>query len=171
MTAGQIYLLVLRIIHIGFGVFWAGSGIFTAWFLAPAVKAAGPDGGKVMGKLSTATRWPIAISAASGLTVLSGILLYVDQWADASKTPAGIGFAIGGFFGLIAAIIGGAVLGRTSGQIVRLAQEIQASAGGPPPPEKLAEMGALQARMERFSNIGAIILTITVIMMAISPYL
>ena len=67
-----IYVLVLRIIHVFGGVFWGGAGLFMAGFLSPAVKATGPDGGKVMGNLVTGTRWNTAIASASGLTVVSG---------------------------------------------------------------------------------------------------
>lgn len=170
-----IVVLILRIIHVFGGVFWGGAGLFMTFFLSQAVKATGPDGGKVMGNLITGTRWNAAIASASGLTVLSGFLLYGYNMqrfgAGWDRSGAGIGFAIGGLAGLIAAIIGGAVLGRTSKRIAELGAEIGKAAGGPPPADKLAEMGALQARMERFSNINAILLTIAVIMMAISPYL
>jgi hypothetical protein len=171
----QIYVLVLRFLHVFGGVFWAGAGLFVAGFLSKAVKASGPDGGKVMGNLLTGTRWNMAIQSASGLTMLSGILLFaynISRFGGAwGGTAQGIGFSIGGLAGIIAGILGGAVLGRTSKKIAELGAELTKSAGGPPPADKLAEMGALQARMDRFSNISAILLTIAVIMMAISRYL
>jgi hypothetical protein len=163
-------ILILRILHIFLGVFWAGSGIFLALFLGPAVKAVGPDGGKVMGRISM-SKWPIAISVSAVLTVLAGFALYFINWGQASSTPSGIGFSIGGLFGLLSLIVGGAIVGPTGTKIARLGQEIQSAAGGPPPAEKLAEMGKLQLRMERATNINAALLIIAVILMSISRYL
>jgi hypothetical protein len=163
-------ILILRILHIFLGVFWAGSGIFLALFLGPAVKAAGPDGGKVMGRLSM-SKWPIAISVSAVLTVLAGIALYFANWVQASSTPAGIGFSIGGLFGILSLIVGGAIVGPTGAKVARLGQEIQSASGGPPPADKLAEMGKLQLRLERATNINAALLIIAVILMSISRYL
>ena len=44
-------LLVLRAIHIYGAVVWAGTSLFVAFFLIPAIGAAGPAGGPVMGAL------------------------------------------------------------------------------------------------------------------------
>jgi hypothetical protein len=40
----QTYLLILRLLHIGCGISWAGTVIFVAFFIDPAVKSSGPDG-------------------------------------------------------------------------------------------------------------------------------
>ena len=34
--------LVLRLVHIVFGVFWVGAAFFLAMFLEPSIRAAGP---------------------------------------------------------------------------------------------------------------------------------
>jgi hypothetical protein len=41
-------LLVLRVVHVVGGVFWAGAILFVVHFLEPAVRDAGPDGARVM---------------------------------------------------------------------------------------------------------------------------
>jgi hypothetical protein len=165
-----ILLLILRLLHIFLGVFWAGSALFLAFFLGPAVKAVGPDGGKVMGRISM-SKWPIAISVSAVLTTLAGFALYFFMWREASDTPSGIGFSIGGLFGIFSLIVGGAIVGPTGAKIARLGQEIQSAGGGPPPADKLAEMGKLQLRLERATTINAILLVIAVILMSISRYL
>jgi len=172
--AAMIYVLILRFLHVVLGVFWGGAAMFLAWFLAPAVKASGPDGGKVMGALNTQTRWPTVIASAGGLTVLSGILLYARNWwpllVSGQATGPAYGFLIGGIFGLAAIIFGGAGVGRLSTRVTTLGAEI-ASAGGPPDQNKLSEMAALQKQLESASNINAILIVIAVIMMSISRYL
>src|SRR3954471_21083953 len=47
----QTYLLILRLLHIGCGITWAGTVIFVAFFLDPAVKSVGPDGTRFMQQL------------------------------------------------------------------------------------------------------------------------
>ena len=42
------HIIILRIIHIGFGMFWGGVALFMPMFLLPAVKAFGPEGGRFM---------------------------------------------------------------------------------------------------------------------------
>jgi hypothetical protein len=151
-----------------------GAGLFLAWFLAPAVRAAGPDGGKVMMKLQSSTGWSKMISAAAGLTVLSGILLYVRNTLAAGPgwtgSGPGIGFALGGLAGIAGAIHGGAVVGRLSQAVAQRGEALQA-AGRPPTPEELAEFGALQQKLDQASRTSAILLTIAILLMAVSRYL
>jgi hypothetical protein len=61
-------MALLRLVHIVSGVFRVGTMLFVAGFLQPAVAAAGPDGGRVMQRLATATRFPTAVGAAAGLS-------------------------------------------------------------------------------------------------------
>ena len=41
-------MTLLRLIHIVSGGFWAGAGILMGWFVAPAVRSAGPAAGPFM---------------------------------------------------------------------------------------------------------------------------
>ena len=43
----DLLLLTARLLHVVLGVFWAGALIFTAVFLLPSIRDAGPDGAKV----------------------------------------------------------------------------------------------------------------------------
>jgi hypothetical protein len=42
------FMITLRLVHIALGVFWAGTIFFFVMFLEPSVRAAGPDGARVM---------------------------------------------------------------------------------------------------------------------------
>lgn len=170
MTSGVFYLMGLRLLHVALGAFWVGAGLFAAWFLAPAVRAAGSDGGKVMGKLQTSTRWSTMIASAAGLTVLSGILLYVRNWLPSMATGPAIGYAVGGIVGLAAAIHGGGVVGRLSRTAAERGEALQA-ADRPPTPEEIAEMNTLREKLDNASRHSAILLTIAILLMAIARYL
>ena len=174
MSLQVLYVLLLRIVHVGGGIFWAGAGMFMAWFLGPAVKQAGPPGGAVMLRLSRGTRWNFAISATAVLTVLSGILLYVrngtaSAWAY-MMSGTGITISLGAIVGIVALIVGGAIVGPTSAKIADLGEKM-AGGDGPPSQSDAAEMGALQAKMERASNLQAILLAVSVLLMAVARYI
>ena len=66
--------LLLRLIHILAGVFWAGSVFFLAGFLIPTVRETGPEGGRVMSHLVGRRRLPVFIGIAILLTVVSGLI-------------------------------------------------------------------------------------------------
>src|SRR6185503_4710940 len=98
-------LIFLRLIHVLFGVFWAGTAMFNALFLIPAVRALGPAGGPVMQEIAGKRKLPIYFLGAGVLTVLSGIALF---WHDSQgftngfmRSRGGMTFAIGGAIALI----------------------------------------------------------------------
>ena len=74
----DVYLIILRILHIAAGVFWVGAAALFFFFVEPTVKALGPTGGAFMGHLSKVKRMPLVILMSAGLTVLAGILLYLE---------------------------------------------------------------------------------------------
>ena len=164
------FIWLLRIIHIGAGVFWVGTAIFMAFFLGPTIGAAGEAGQKVMSHLVGKLKVSARVSAAAGSTVLAGAILY---WIDSSgltsawmKSGAGIGFTIGALFGLV-----GFVLGLMVGQVVKQMGQLGAQMQGKPTPEQLAQMGALQKRQMMLSSYSTYALITCVVFMSIARYL
>src|SRR4030067_3743973 len=94
------YLIwLLRIIHIVWGVFWVGGVLIMAFFLAPSVGATEEAGQKFIGHLMNNLKFSSRMSAAAGLTILAGFILY---WIDSDgftsawmKPDAGRGFGVG----------------------------------------------------------------------------
>ncbi len=100
------YLLALRILHIGAGAFWVGATLQLALFIKPALKEKGDTGQKFIDYLITKKRFGTDSAGAGGMAGIAWLLLY---WHDSQgltsgwmQGSAGIGFAIGGVFGLIA---------------------------------------------------------------------
>jgi len=167
------YVIVLRIIHILGGVFWAGGAFALVGFISPAAAQAGPAGGKFMQRLTLGTRWITAVSAAAGLAILTGLLLYWrasgglrPEWLS---TGTGITFTIGGLSALIAMGVGIQV-GGLSRRMAELGQKIEA-AGGPPSPENAAQLAAFQARLQSLGSLTTVLLVITVLAMASARYI
>jgi hypothetical protein len=95
-------VIVLRLIHIGAGVFWVGSSIVFGAFIGPGIAATAEAGQKFMVHLVTKARIDRAILVSAILTVLAGSALYTID-AGGIDTPwthsgPGMGFGIGGFF-------------------------------------------------------------------------
>jgi uncharacterized membrane protein len=168
-----VYTIVLRLIHIFSGVFWAGTTFFMAGFLTPSVQAAGPAGGQVMQQL-IARRLSRALAAAAGLTVLSGLLLYLKDSGGLQlawiTTGAGLAFTIGGLAGMTAMFIGLFGARPATERMAAIGQEIQAG-GKPPTPEQQAEIRALQAKLAQGAMRTAALLVVALLGMAIARYL
>ncbi len=167
------YLILLRLLHIVCGVFWAGATLYLAGFIIPAVKALGPDGGKFMQQLSRTNKLPVVMNIAGSLTVLCGILLierlsgtFQLEWFTSQH---GMLISIGGTIGLIAYVLGISVSLPT---IIRMAAigKIVAVAGGPPTPEQMQELQKLRNRLFTATNVIAILLLGSVILMSIARY-
>ena len=121
----DIYMIVLRILHIASAVFWAGATFFFVSFLEPAVRKSGPEGGKVMQTLA-AGRYPVALPVIVVLTVLSGLLMY---WRDSGgfnliwiTSGFGLGITFGSVMGLIAAAIGIAIPRSATARIAMISK-------------------------------------------------
>jgi uncharacterized membrane protein len=166
----DIYLIILRLIHVLSGIFWVGTAFFFVLFFEPTIKAAGPAGGTVMGRL-TLTRFPMVMALSSILTVAAGVLLYlkdsgVFQISWISSMP-GVTMTIGSFAGILAFLLGLIVQMPATGRMSALQQEIKA-AGGPPSPSQMEEMRVLNEKISKGSRWGAVLMVIAILGMTIA---
>jgi len=169
----DLYVAILRVLHIGAGVLWAGATFFVISFLIPTVQAAGPEGGRFMQRLSQGP-YPRALSAAAILTIATGLLLY---WRDSAGLQAawvgsafGLTLTIGALAGVIAFFWG---VFRTKPVADRLGElgKTLAAVAGPPSPAQMSEVQQLQAKLTSGARIVAYLLGLTVLTMAAARYL
>src|SRR5687768_7076227 len=99
------YLIILRILHIAFGILWAGTALLMVFYIFPAVEKAGAEGGKIMQAITGTNKFPQVLTAAATITVVTG---YLMMWQlSAGFTPAwfqskyGMSLGMGGFTALI----------------------------------------------------------------------
>jgi hypothetical protein len=169
----DIFIIVLRLIHIVAGVFWAGSAFMFVSFILPTASAAGPAAAPFMQRLLQSNFTRVVLIAGT-LNVLAGLLMY---WQDSGglqaawiTTPTGLTLTLGGLFGIGALIFAGAVTAPGAAKLARLGREIQAG-GKLPTPEQMAQIGSMQAKLAQEARLNAALLGITVIAMAIARYL
>jgi uncharacterized membrane protein len=166
-------LLVLRVVHVVGGVFWAGAILFVVHFLEPAVRDAGPDGARVMQALQK-RRYLDVMPVVAALTLVSGFWLY---WRTFGRAHPGAGaqgpelaLGIGGLVSLLAFAVGVAVMRPSALRIGRLGAELSQA-----PPERKEALGAELARLRDRMRVSgrwvAAFLGITIVCMAVGRYL
>jgi uncharacterized membrane protein len=166
----MIYLIwLLRIIHIVGGVIWVGGTLTMTFFIGPTIGATAEAGQKFVGHLMNNLKFSNRMSAAAGLTVLAGFILYgLDARAGAAwvRSGMGIGLSIGAVFAIIG-FITGIMIGRTTTAMAQLGAQFQ----GKPTPAQMTQMQAIQKQQSTYSITSAIALILAVIFMAIARYL
>jgi uncharacterized membrane protein len=167
-------ILILRIVHICAGVFWAGGAFVRTWFVEPAVRAAGDDGRRFMQRLAATGSFSRAMAAAGGATVLAGLWL---MWIFSSgfeqaffDTGRGGALGLGTLTGIAAFIVGFVMQNRPIRRMAAIGRTI-VSAGGPPSPAQAAEMEKLTATVRLGGRITAALLVVTVLLMATARYI
>lgn len=167
-----LYLSV-RVLHVLFGVFWAGAVFFSALFLDPAVREAGPEGGKVMGVLQR-RGWMRAALTMGTLTVVTGVYLL---WVMSGRfspgfmgSRPGILLSTGMLAGILTLGIGMGLSMPTAKKVGALSAKL-ASAGGAPSAEDLAELARLRGRMTLLLRTVAVLLAVAVVTMALGPHM
>ena len=162
-------IAILRVIHIVFGAFWLGGAITVGFFLLPTVKATGAIGGQFAGQLMARTRLPTVITASGGIAILAGIILYGGIWAGTGFSGPAMWYAIGGLIAIVVAILAGAIVRPAADKLGALGRT-RASQSSPPTAEQNAEREQLMSRMTTFTQLNAVLLVITIALMAIARY-
>ena len=165
--------IVLRLVHIVLGAYWVGSVFFLAMFLEPSIRAAGPDGGKVM--LQIFNRGFLKfVPFMAVLTVVAGIwLLYIwSNGFDPSQmgSPMGIVLSTGGAFGIVALAVGAGVMAPTGNRMWKIALRMPAVTEDAERTALTADMGRLRPRMAVAGRIVAVLLLVAICCMAVARY-
>jgi len=164
-------ILILRLFHIVAGVFWAGSTIFSARFLLPAFKAAGPAAQPVLAEFAK-RRVPAAMMGAALVNIISGIwLLLLDSSGNGAfmRSPMGRTLMVGGALAITALLLG-LVVGMPTARRMGAIAEAARKRGGPPSADEAAELGRLQQRSGTVGVIAAVLLLLAVAAMAVARY-
>jgi hypothetical protein len=168
------FLILLRLVHIGSGIFWVGAAFAFFLFIQPAVRSLGPDTeGAFMGQLSRVQKFPMIIFGATILTVGAGLILYLRDAGGLQLwlgSATGVGFTIGAAAAIVSFALGPSVIVPTIGRLDEIGKTLE-SEHRPPTPEEGARIGALQARLDKFGKVDLVFLAIAVLFMSTSRYL
>lgn len=166
-------LLVLRLVHVLGGIFWVGSGLFTTFFLLPALAKSGPAAGAVFGALQQRRMFTV-LPIVAVLTLLSGARLI---WIVSSGfSPAWMGTRMGqtflwsGVAAVLAFVVGMLVARPAGAKAARLGAQLAAL----PEPERGARMAEVDRLRRRSAAGGAAATTLLLLAaagMSIARYL
>jgi uncharacterized membrane protein len=164
------YVLLLRFLHIGAGVFWVGSTLVLAATITPALKGTGETGQKFVDYLVKHKKFGTNSAGAGAMAGIAGLLLY---WHDSQgltslwmRSSTGIGFGIGAIFGLIAFIFG-ILTDRKLKAMADLREQLESA----PSAEKSSQLQILEKQQTTYLKICAGTLTLSLWIMAVSRYL
>ena len=172
MTAATLVFLLLRALHVLLAAIWVGATAFTTFYLMPALQESGPAAGPVMAALMR-RKIQAFMASIGGITVLTGFYLYYRFTGGFDPALSGsIGamvFGTGGICGLLALILGGAVVSKNAKKMgdlgARLATVPEAQRGA-----LAAEMAAARQKTATFSRIVVALQVIAVLCMAVGHY-
>ncbi len=165
-------LILLRLVHIVFGIFWAGTVAFIALYLIPSLRDAGPDGARVMQALQRRHLLEI-VPAAAVLTILSGLWLY---WRDSAgspvwaRTPMGMSLGLGALFAIIGFLVGVFGMRAATIQAGKLAASLEALPAGPEQEARAAAVQRLRIRAAVSARWVAALLALAAGLMAVARY-
>jgi uncharacterized membrane protein len=166
-------VLLLRIVHIVGGVIWAGTALFVALFLLPAMNQAGPAGAPVMNALIKRRLFTI-VPTVGAITMLAGLrLLWLVSSgfsADYFSTREGKAYAFGALCALTGFTIFMLVNRPAIARLVQLGPQM-AQASETEREALTAQLNAVRARMATGTKVIAMLLGLAVLMMAIARYL
>ena len=164
------YVMFLRFLHIGAGVFWVGSTLVLTATITPALKGTGESGQKFVDYLVKHKKFGTNSAGAGAMAGIAGLLLY---WHDSHgltslwmRSGAGLGFGIGAIFGLIAFIFG-VLTDRELKTMAELREQIEVA----PSAEQTSQLQKLEKQQATYLKICAGTLTLSLWIMAISRYL
>ena len=166
-------VLVLRLIHIGAGVFWVGAFVTFFLFVQPAAMAVGPDAAKFNYRLLHYQRFGVTLLASAVTTVLAGIWLLgiASNGFDLDQlfSPSRLGFTVGGVAAILTLGVGGLYVFPRTVTVERTLGHFLGE-GRPPTPEEGATIAKAGGEARRAGWIVLVGLTIAVVAMATARY-
>jgi uncharacterized membrane protein len=167
-------LLVLRLVHILGSMFWVGSGLFTTFFLVPALTTAGPAAAPVMGALQQRRLFTILPIVALA-TILSGVrLMWIASGGFGAayfESPSGATYAVAAVASIVAFLLSLGVSRPMAVRSVQLAGELARAPEGEPRATLAAELARVRRRGAVATSIGVSLLVIAAAGMAVARYL
>ncbi len=167
-------MVVLRVVHIGCAVYWAGTMFFLATFLEPTTRAIGPAAAPVMQGLEQRGYFTV-MPIIAVIAILSGAtMLWIDSTGFSPAwmgSRAGMAYSTGGLAAVVALGIGLGVMRPTMLRVGALIASAAAVPEGPARQAHLAPMAALRLRITAGVRWTAVLLAVTIVAMAAARYL
>jgi uncharacterized membrane protein len=145
---------VLILLHVAFGILWAGGAVLIGLFIVPSILDAGPAGGAVMAGIIK-RRMPAVLTVAAALVVLTGVRLYMLRYSLAwLMSLEGLVLTFGAMLALGAFGLAVFVQKPAASRLAALGVQV-AMTGGAPDAAQAAELRELQAKLRHVARLVA----------------
>lgn len=165
--------LPIRALHVVCAALWFGAAVLLGMFLLPTVERLGTDGNKVLTGLERAGL-NAYMGTVAGLTILSGFYLYWHFTAGfdptISRSAGAMLYGVGGLLGIIAAFLGGSVVGRGMKSLESAGAALATTNDAAARTAILSDMSRLRGRVKSVGNVTLILLVAAIILMALGHY-
>jgi len=159
--------ILIRLVHVVTGTFWAGGAVLVALSVVPAIRAAGPAGAAVLRNLMVVQKLPYVLIALGIASLVSGVYLTlvvsngsITRWLG---TGSGATYALGALAAVLAALIGLGINIPTAGRLADLQKQT---------PAVQQQLGpALAHRLAVGTRAGGVLLIIALSAMAVGRYI
>ncbi|UCI19939.1 hypothetical protein FJ970_02920 [Mesorhizobium sp. B2-1-8] len=163
-------IAILRAIHIAFGAFWLGSAFAVGFFLLPGLRTAKAAAGAFAAQFTLHTRLLAAMNVAGTISIAAGISLYHGIWSGTGFDGPQRWYATGGYVSLVSIILLSGISLPSAIKLGRLSRAIAAQASSPTEAQEAACQQFL-GRVIRSTQLGAVMLAITITLMAVGRYI
>lgn len=173
MSTSSFTFLTVRVLHVLLAASWLGATAFIYLFLLPALDEIGPSSAPLMGALGR-RRIHVVIASVGGITVLTGIWLYWRFTGGfdpaVSGTMGARVFGAGGAAGILALIIGGAVVGRTAKKMTDVGAKVASTTNAAERTALMTELADVKRRLAVSGKIVLALQVLALVCMAIGHY-
>ena len=167
-------MILLRLLHVVLGAYWAGTIIFTALYLDPSVRAVGPPGGQVMAQMIKRGHLTV-MPVVALVTILTGVELlrrmsggFDPGWM---RSDHGMTLSVGALAAIAAFLIGVFVMRSASLRVMALMQQAMQTPEGPDRDKLIATAAPLRARVTASLRVVATLLGVAIAAMAVAQYM
>jgi uncharacterized membrane protein len=166
-------LLVLRIIHVLGAIVWVGSGIFTTFFLQPAMAAAGPAAAQVAAGLQRRRLFTV-LPIVALLTILSGArLMWISSGGFSAAyftSPMGRMYGLGAVAGIVAFLFGITFVRPAGERMTKTAAALASAADDAQRAQLAVALAALGKRLQISGLFVTSLIILAAVAMAIARY-
>lgn len=159
--------LVIRVLHVISASMWLGAAFFAGWFLMPAIRDTGPDGGKVMAAVQK-RGWVAAVPIIATTTVLSGFWMYRPYMGEPGNAAMLLG--MGGVVGILAYAFGVGIVSRSMAKANDLMPKAAAMPEGPEKAAAMATVRQLRQRALTFARVVSVLVILAATLMTIAAW-
>lgn len=166
-------LEVVLILHIVFGVLWAATMVFFVIFLEAPIRDIDAAVARALGT-QLGRGYDLAMPVTAGITILSGVALYVEALVVLSgvwvRSWFGVTVALGGLTSLVALALGMGVVRPAARRVVALAESLVAEADPTAQQAGLAELNRARARAQMAAIWTTGLLILVIVSMAVARF-